>query len=127
MKLDFLRERYKINSIHDKTVESMLFLVDSIEQNFSDFDQAWINSLDLLQINYDLLFAAKDDLDKNGNQCKDYRDRLIRNPAISIIINAQNNIMNILSRMGLNVLSKARVKQFLKDDKEADSFEEMFE
>jgi len=66
MKLDFLRERYKINSTNDATVEAMLFLVDSIEKNFSDFDSAWINSLDLLQINYDLLYAAKEDIDKNG-------------------------------------------------------------
>lgn len=127
MKLDFLRERYKINSTNDATVEAMLFLVDSIEKNFSDFDSAWINSLDLLQINYDLLYAAKDDIDKNGKQCKDYRDRLVRNPSISILLNAQNNIMNILSRMGLNVLSKVRVKQLMKEESEKDSFSELFE
>ena len=126
MKLDFLRERYKLNAAHDKTVEAMLFLVDSLEKNFSEYDEAWTNSLDLLQINYDLLFSAKDDLDKNGKQCKDYRDRLVRNPSISILLNAQNNIMNILSRMGLNVLSKARIKQFLKSEDELDSFESNF-
>ncbi len=127
MKLDFLRERYKINSTNDATVEAMLFLVDSIEKNFSDFDSAWINSLDLLQINYDLLYAAKEDIDKNGKQCKDYRDRLVRNPSISILLNAQNNIMNILSRMGLNVLSKVRVRQLMKEESEKDSFSELFE
>lgn len=127
MKLNDLRNRYKINSNNEKTVESMMFIIDSIEKNFSEYDAAWTTSLDLLQINYDLLYSAKEDIDKNGKQTTDYRDRLVRNPSIQILLNAQNNIMNILSRMGLNVLSKARIKQFLKDEVEKDEFEENFE
>lgn len=127
MKLDDLRNRYKINSRNEKTVESMMFIINSIEKNFSEYDDAWTTSLDLLQINYDLLYSAKEDIDKNGKQTTDYRDRLVRNPSIQILLNAQNNIMNILSRMGLNVLSKARIRQFLKDEVEKDEFEENFE
>lgn len=127
MKLDDLRTRYKINSTNEKTVESMMFIINSMEKNFSEYDDAWTTSLDLLQINYDLLYSAKADIDKNGKQTTDYKDRLVRNPSIQIMLNAQNNIMNILSRMGLNVLSKARIKQFLKEDSDKDDFEEMYE
>ena len=127
MNLDNLRNRYKINSTNEKTVESMNFIINSLEKNFSEYYDALTTSLDLLQINYDLLYAAKEDIDKNGKQTKDYRDRLTRNPAISILFNAQNNITNVLSRMGLNVVSKARIRQFLKDEVEKDEFEENFE
>ena len=126
MNLDDLRNRYKINSNNEKTVESMTLIINSLEKNFSEYDDAWTTSLDLLQINYDLMYSAKEDIDNNGKQCKDYRDRLVRNPSIQILLNAQNNIMNILSKMGLNILSKARIKQFLKSEDELDSFEKDF-
>jgi len=48
MKLDDLRTRYKLNSTNEKTVESMMFIINSIEKNFSEYDDAWTTSLDLL-------------------------------------------------------------------------------
>lgn len=47
MKID-LRKRYSKKDYSQKTVETMELIIDSMERNFTEFDSAWISSLDLL-------------------------------------------------------------------------------
>ena len=41
--------------------------------------------------------------------------------------NTINNINNIMSKMGFNILSKVRAKQLMKEEVEQDDFETQFE
>lgn len=121
-----LRKRYTEKDYSKKTVETMNMIIDTMEENFSGIDKAWVSSLDLLALNYDMMYDAYDDIKNNGNISKSSKERLSRNPSISIFLNCQNAIQNILSKTGLTVLSKARVKQLLSGDPEEDEFAETF-
>lgn len=126
MKID-LRKRYSKKDYSPKTVETMELIIDSMERNFTEFDSAWISSLDLLAQNYEIMNAAYEDLKKNGCTSPGSRERLSKNPNVSLFLNCQNAIQNILSKTGLTVLSKARVKMYQKDDPDVeDEFESKF-
>lgn len=122
MKID--KTQFKNYSI--RTQSTIFKLIDTIEKNFSEIDEAWIVNLEALAMNYDLFYAAYDDLKANGNTKTDYKDRLSKNPSITIYNNCQNAIQGILSRMGLNVLSKARAKSLMNTEVETDEFERTF-
>ena len=126
MKID-LRKRYSKKDYSQKTVETMELIIDSMERNFTEFDSAWISSLDLLAQNYEIMNAAYEDLKKNGCTSPGSRERLSKNPNVSLFLNCQNAIQNILSKTGLTVLSKARVKMYQKEDPDVeDEFENKF-
>lgn len=121
-----LRKRYTLKDYSQKTVETMNMIIDSMEENFAEIDKAWISSLDLLALNYEMMYNAYDDIKNNGNVSNSSKERLSRNPAISIFLNCQNAIQNILSKTGLTVLSKARVRQLMTEQTEIDEFAETF-
>ena len=102
-------------------------LIQSLEENYGGVDQAWITSLDLIAMNYDLLYQAYDDIKESGNTATASKGRLSKNPSISIFMNAQNNIQNILSKNGLTLMSKVRAKKFIDDGiSDDDEFEQTF-
>lgn len=111
-----LRKQYTVDLVGEKTSKVMNLLIDSLEQNFSAIDPAWETSLTLLAMNYQLLFAAFEDLQKNGKAAPDCKNRLQKNPSIGIFLNTQNAIQSLLAKMGLTLLSKARAKQLMKDE-----------
>lgn len=128
MKLDDLRNHFKISDYSDKTVNAMNKLIDSLEVNFNELDPSWEISLEQLAMNFQILFDAYEDIQANGNLQKDARDRLQKNVSITLFMNATNNIQNILNKFGFTVMSKARVKQLMKEEPDSpDEFTEMFE
>ena len=127
MKLDQLRTHFQVSSYSDKTVSTINKLIDSLENNFSELDPSWEVSLEQLAMNFQILYDAYDDIQANGNLQKDARDRLQKNVSITLFMNATNNIQNILNKFGFTVLSKARVKQMMKEEPGSDNFTEKFE
>lgn len=87
-----LRDRYTKKDYSEKTVETMNLIIDSMEQNFKDIDKAWISSLDLLALNYEMMYNAYEDIKLQGNVSPASRERLSKNPSISIFLNCQNAI-----------------------------------
>lgn len=121
-----LDNRYTAEKYGEKTAETMSLLIDSMKKTFQEIDPAWITSLDLLALNYEMMYKAYDDIQSRGNISTASKERLSRNPSISIFLNCQNMIQNILSKSGLTVLSKAKVKQLLNTGEEQDEFEKNF-
>lgn len=122
-----LEERYTAEKYGERTAETMKYFLMSMKSMFTEIDPGWIPSLDQLAMNYKLMFEAYDDVTKNGNTSKASRERLSRNPSIGLYLNCQNAIQNILSKTGLTVMSKARVKQLMRsEDDLKDPFAEDF-
>jgi len=67
MKLDDLRNHFKISDYSDKTVNAMNKLIDSLEVNFNELDPSWEISLEQLAMNFQILFNAYEDIQANGN------------------------------------------------------------
>lgn len=122
-----LKERYSAEKYGERTAETMGFLIESMYKTFIDIDPAWIASLDQLAMDYEMLYQAYDDIKANGNITPASRERLSRNPSIGLFLNCQNAIQTILSKTGLTVLSKAKVKQLMRDEEEPrDEFADNF-
>lgn len=125
MKID--RKRYSSKKFGKETEEQMVMLIDTLEKNFEDIDQSWIAVLDLLAINYRLMFNAYEDIIARGNTQYDERHRLTKNPSIQIFQSSQNNIQNLLNKMGFTTLSKARAKALMREDPDLeDEFADKF-
>lgn len=121
-----LDNRYSVEKYGERTAENMKFFIDSMKKTFTDIDSAWISSLDQLAMNFKLMFDAYDDILANGNISTASKERLSRNPSISLFFNCQNAIQTILTKSGLTVMSKAKVKQLMRDEGEGDDFAENF-
>ena len=122
-----LDDRYSLEKYGERTAETMKLFIDSMKKTFTEIDSAWISSLDMLAMNYKLMFDAYDDIKANGNISSASRERLSRNPSIGLFLNCQNAIQAILTKSGLTVMSKARVKQLMRDvDDPGDEFAENF-
>ncbi len=121
-----LDNRYSVEKYGERTAETMKLFIDSMKKTFTDIDSAWISSLDQLAMNFKLMFDAYDDILANGNISTASKERLSRNPSISLFFNCQNAIQTILTKSGLTVMSKAKVKQLMRDDGEGDDFAENF-
>ena len=122
-----LDERYNAEKYGERTAETMSLFIESMKKTFTDIDSAWISSLDQLAMNFKLMFDAYDDILANGNISSASRERLSRNPSISLFFNCQNAIQTILTKSGLTVMSKAKVKQLMRDECDTDEFMENFE
>ena len=128
MDLNFLRDKYKVSEFSDKTVSQMMKLISSLEKNFTEIEDSWELNLDLICMNLEILNNAYKDIQEQGKLQKDARDRLQKNPSIGLFFNAQAQVQNLLNKMGMTVLAKCRVKQYLKDeDSSKDEFESNFE
>lgn len=128
MKLDNLRNKYKVSDYSDKTVSFMDNLISSLEINFDEIDPSWVSQLDLIAMNANIMFDAYDDIQTNGNLQKDARGRLQKNVSITLFTNSFNNLNNLLSRNAFNIIGKARAKQLMKDVADIkDDFEQNFE
>lgn len=121
-----LRNKFTADKVGKRTAETMQKLIDSLVTNFNDIDPAWECQLEMIAMNYQLMYSAYDDLNEQGKLQRDARGRLQKNPSIAIFQNTQANIQNIMNKMGWTVLSKARVKSMLTDSAETDEFEENF-
>lgn len=128
MDLNFLRDKYKVSEFSDKTVSQMMKLISSLEKNFTEIEDSWELNLDLICMNLEILNNAYKDIQEQGKLQKDARDRLQKNPSIGLFFNAQAQVQNLLNKMGMTVMAKCRVKQYLKDESSSiDEFEENFE
>lgn len=121
-----LDNRYSVEKYGERTAETMKLFIDSMKKTFTDIDSAWISSLDQLAMNFKLMFDAYDDILANGNISTASKERLSRNPSISLFFNCQNAIQTILTKSGLTVMSKAKVKQLMRDECDTDDFAEKF-
>ena len=84
--------------------------------------------MDLICMNLEILNNAYKDIQEQGKLQKDARDRLQKNPSIGLFFNAQAQVQNLLNKMGMTVMAKCRVKQYLKDESSSiDEFESNFE
>lgn len=128
MDLNFLRDKYKVSEFSDKTVSQMMKLISSLEKNFTEIEDSWELNLDLICMNLEILNNAYKDIQEKGKLQKDARDRLQKNPSIGLFFNAQAQVQNLLNKMGMTVMAKCRVKQYLKDESSSiDEFESNFE
>lgn len=87
-----LDNRYSVEKYGERTAETMKLFIDSMKKTFTDIDSAWISSLDQLAMNFKLMFDAYDDILANGNISTASKERLSRNPSISLFFNCQNAI-----------------------------------
>lgn len=110
----------KANEIYkdyDKRVQDyMQNVIDCLIQDYKVLPTSWRISLDLIAMNCDLIFKAKDDINKNGLLRTDDLKRTFKNQNFQILMNAQTAIVKLLSTFGLTPVSKSKLKNFNSDN-----------
>lgn len=102
---------------YDKRVQDyMQNVIDCLVQDYKVLPTSWRISLDLIAMNCDLIFKAKDDINKNGLLRTDELKRTFKNQNFQILMNAQTAIVKLLSTFGLTPVSKSKLKNFNSDN-----------
>lgn len=111
-------EAKKIYKKYDKQViEYMTNLINRLESQYGQINEEWRVSLDLIAFNINVIHKCQEDIEKNGLEKEDGRGRISKNPAISIVNQAQGNLFKLLNSFGLNLMSKSKIKnEFDEDD-----------
>lgn len=104
-----LIDRYE--NYREDTQEQLKILINSVEN-----DESYIPMLDLLAINFDLMYSAMDDVKEKGFALKDNYRGQTKNPSLQVLSNAQQTIIRLLNNFPSNPLSKARLKKLNNDD-----------
>ncbi len=102
----------KIYKQYDKQViDYMVNLIKRLESQYGQVNEEWRVSLDLIAFNYDIIRKCQLDILKNGLEKTDARGRMSKNPALMICNQAQDHLFKLLNAFGLNLISKAKIKE----------------
>lgn len=98
------KQRYK--KYRPEVQEQMNIIIDN-----SEIEDAYVTILDLLALNYDMLFESVDNIKSNGFEKKDFKDRLVKNHAVQTLNNCQQTIIKLLNSFPSTPLAKAKIKK----------------
>lgn len=103
------KDRYKKYS--PEVQEQMNIIIEN-----SEIEDGYVTILDLLALNYEMLFASVANIKKNGFEKADYKDRIVKNHAVQTLNNCQQTIIKLLNSFPSNPLSKAKIKKLAELD-----------
>lgn len=113
-----LLARYK--NYDKRTQEAIRLLVNELA-----LSDSYLTSLDLLAINYDMMFDAIDDIKKNGYTIiPENGTKPVKNHACQTFNNTQQTILKIINSFPANPLSKAHIKKLNLKEEEKSPLEE---
>ena len=91
--------------------EQMDKIIDNIEMQ-----DCYITILDLLAMNYDMLFASMDSIKESGFDKLDSKNRLLKNHAIQTFNNTQTTIIKLLNNFPTSPYAKGKIKKVSKEE-----------
>lgn len=106
--------RYK--KYRPEVQEQMKLIIEN-----SEIEEGYVTILDLLAINYDMLFESIDSIKKEGFEKLDFKERTVKNHAVQTFNNAQQTIIKLLNSFPTNPLSKAKIKKLSSVEDDYDS------
>ena len=98
------KDRYK--KYRKEVQEQMNIIIDN-----SEIEDGYITILDLLALNYDMLYTSIDSIKKDGFEKLDFKERTVKNHAVQTLNNCQQTIIKLLNSFPSNPLSKAKIKK----------------
>lgn len=98
------KKRYK--KYRKEVQDQMAIILDNTE-----IEEGFVTILDLLALNYDMLYKSIDDIKKNGFEKKDFKERTVKNHAVQTFNNSQQIIVKLLNSFPSNPMSKAKIKK----------------
>lgn len=103
------KERYK--KYRPEVQEQMNIIIDN-----SEMYDAYVTVLDLLAINYDMLYTSIESIQNEGFEKQDFKDRIVKNHAVQTFNNCQQTIIKLLNSFPSNPMSKAKIKKLTELD-----------
>ena len=115
------KERYK--KYRPEVQEQMNIIIDN-----SDIEDGYVTILDLLALNYDMLFESVDSIKQDGFEKLDFKQRTVKNHAVQTLNNCQQTIIKLLNSFPSNPLSKAKIKKLSENEvDDSDILEKLLE
>jgi len=103
------KKRYK--KYRQEVQDQMNIIIENTE-----IEEGYLTILDLLALNYDMLYTSIDDIKANGFEKKDFKERTVKNHAVQTFNNAQQTIIKLLNSFPTNPMSKAKIKKLSDGD-----------
>lgn len=101
----------RYDNYDERVKEYMSILIKSLEREYRTIDDQWLISLDLIAQNYAAYLVGWDDLQKYGMYITDEKNRIQRNPALTIMNNSQAYLQKLLHSFALNPMAKSQIKK----------------
>jgi len=105
--MDF-KSRY--SGYRDEIQEYMNYIVESLLDKYGEVYPHYIVSLDVLAMNLDIMFQAKETFKNEGFQHADHQGKQRKSGAVQAFNTAQQAAMKIMNQFGLNPMSASKIK-----------------
>lgn len=100
----------------------MTTLLKCLKKEYGVLRDEWQLSLDLIAQTYETYLMAYLAVKKDGVYTKDIKDRVQRNPALTVMNNSQAYLQKLLTQFALTPMSKSKMKK--SDEQSVESTED---
>lgn len=107
--MENILNRYK--SYRSEIQEYMKFFVSNLVEKYGEVNESFIVSLDLLAMNLEVLFNAKDEMKDKGLTENDKYHGDKKSGSLQAFFNAQNYIHKLIASFGFTPSSKSKIRE----------------
>ena len=101
----------RYDAYDQRAKEQVLNAVNYLLDTYGEVSDDWIGSLDMLAINYHLVYTSLDDIMSNGLTYMDRNGAPQRNPALKVMVDSQVALSRLTKELGVSPLSRARLQK----------------
>ena len=103
-----LNDRYK--EYRKEVQEYMQIMCQTLTERYGQVDAQYLLNLDILAMNLDILFDARDEMKQNGFQHDDHQGVKRKSGAVQQFNTSQNAIMRLTHDFGLTPYAASKIK-----------------
>ena len=104
-------EKSRYNFYSPEVAEYMNVLMTSLENEYGVIKDEWLISLDMIAQTYSTYLLGWKSIQQDGMYVKDSKNRLQRNPALTVMNNSQSYLQKLLTQFALTPLAKSKIKK----------------
>lgn len=100
----------RYNNYREEIQEYMKFFVSNLQDKYGEISESFVVSLDLLAMNLEVLFNARDEMKDKGLTENDKYHGEKKSGSLQAFFNAQNYIHKLIASFGFTPMSKSKIK-----------------
>lgn len=103
--------RYKSDDYNKDVQDYMTTLLKCLKKDYGELRDEWQLSLDLIAQTYETYLMAYHSVKADGVYTKDTKNRVQRNPALTVMNNSQAYLQKLITQFALTPMSKSKMKK----------------
>lgn len=102
-------ERYA--AYDERAREQVENAVNYLTDQYGEVSPEWLGSLDMMAINFNLLYTSLDDVARDGITVTTRNGDTARHPALKVIVDSQVALSRLCKELGVTPYSRARISK----------------